>query len=160
MLFGVKQIKRCGLTRRSTGPIAAGRHLGYKSLAQIPARRNRPVSLYVRPHSSQTVDHHFRRSQNSRSDLFCQHCKSQNERMAKACRSCILKNGTLGIGTSVKSLPPISRNPLPSNYEIGFFGNFQKVIPGRGWRFAPACCAAQSVIRRGPYCSVPPHRLA
>ena len=32
----------CGLTRRSTGPIAAGRHLGYKSLAQIPARRNRP----------------------------------------------------------------------------------------------------------------------
>ena len=38
----------CGLTRRSTGPIAAGRHLGYKSLAQTPARRNRPVSLYVR----------------------------------------------------------------------------------------------------------------
>ena len=33
---------------RSTGPIAAGRHLGYKSLAQIPACRNRPVSLYVR----------------------------------------------------------------------------------------------------------------
>ena len=40
----------CGLTRRSTGPIAAGRHLGYKSLAQTPARRNRPVSLYVRHH--------------------------------------------------------------------------------------------------------------
>ena len=40
----------CGLTRRLTGPIAAGRHLGYKSLAQIPARRNRPVSLYVRHH--------------------------------------------------------------------------------------------------------------
>ena len=39
-----------GLTWRSTGPIAAGRHLGYKSLAQTPARRNRPVSLYVRPH--------------------------------------------------------------------------------------------------------------
>ena len=42
----------CGLTRRLTGPIAAGRHLGYKSLAQTPARRNRPVSLYVRPHKS------------------------------------------------------------------------------------------------------------
>ena len=40
----------CGLTRRLTGPIAAGRHLGYKSLAQTPARRNRPVSLYVRHH--------------------------------------------------------------------------------------------------------------
>ena len=41
-----------GLTWRSTGPIAAGRHLGYKSLAQIPACRNRPVSLYVRPHNA------------------------------------------------------------------------------------------------------------
>ena len=48
--FSVMQIRRCGLTRRSTGPIAAGRHLGYKSLAQIPAHRNRPVSLYVRRH--------------------------------------------------------------------------------------------------------------
>ena len=40
----------CGLTRRLTGPIAAGRHLGYKSLAQTPPYRNRPVSLYVRFH--------------------------------------------------------------------------------------------------------------
>ena len=47
VLVGVKQIKRRGLTIRSTGPIAAGRHLGYKSLAQIPARRNRPVSSNV-----------------------------------------------------------------------------------------------------------------
>ena len=35
------------ITGRSTGPIAAGRHLGYKSLAQIPTRRNRPVSFDV-----------------------------------------------------------------------------------------------------------------
>ena len=54
---GVKQITRCGLTGRSTGPIAAGWHLGYKSLAQTPARRNGPVSYDVRPHSSQTVAH-------------------------------------------------------------------------------------------------------
>ena len=40
----------CGLTRRLTGPIAADRHLGYKSLAQTPPCRNRPVSLYVRAH--------------------------------------------------------------------------------------------------------------
>ena len=40
--------KRCCLTGRSTGPIAAGRHLGFKSLAQMPARRNRPVSSNVR----------------------------------------------------------------------------------------------------------------
>ena len=38
-----------GLTTRSTGPIAAGRHLGYKSLAQIPAHRNGPVNSNVRP---------------------------------------------------------------------------------------------------------------
>ena len=47
--FGVRQSKWCGLTYRSTGPIAACRHLGYKSLAQMPARRNGPVSSNVRP---------------------------------------------------------------------------------------------------------------
>ena len=41
---------QCCLTGRSTGPIAAVQHLGYKSLAQIPARHNRPVSYDVRPH--------------------------------------------------------------------------------------------------------------
>ena len=39
---------QCNLTIRSTGPIAAGRHLGYKSLAQIPAHHNGPVSSNVR----------------------------------------------------------------------------------------------------------------
>ena len=43
----------CCLTGRSTGPIAAGRHLGYKSLSQTPARRNRPVSLNVRHRAQQ-----------------------------------------------------------------------------------------------------------
>ena len=47
------------ITSRSTGPIAAGRHLGYKSLAQIPARLNRPVSLYVRPRSPPFTVHHY-----------------------------------------------------------------------------------------------------
>ena len=37
------------LTNRSTGPIAACRHLGYKSLAQMPSRHNGPVSSNVRP---------------------------------------------------------------------------------------------------------------
>ena len=36
------------LTIRSTGPIAACRHLGYKILAQMPAHRNGPVSSNVR----------------------------------------------------------------------------------------------------------------
>ena len=31
-------------------PIAAGRHLGYKSLAQMPTHRNGPVSSNVRTH--------------------------------------------------------------------------------------------------------------
>ena len=48
VLIRVKQIKWCGLTIRLTGPIAAGWHLGYKSLAQIPAHHNRPVSSNVR----------------------------------------------------------------------------------------------------------------
>ena len=41
---------QCWLTHRSTGPIAACRHLGYKSLAQIPAHRNGPVSSNVSHH--------------------------------------------------------------------------------------------------------------
>ena len=44
------KFKQCGLTIRSTGPIAACRHLGYKSLAQMPAHRNGPVSSNVRRH--------------------------------------------------------------------------------------------------------------
>ena len=41
---------QCWLTHRSTGPIAACRHLGYKSLAQMPTRRNGPVSSNVSHH--------------------------------------------------------------------------------------------------------------
>ena len=44
------KFKQCGLTIRSTGPIAAGRHSGYKSLAQMPTHRNGPVSSNVRRH--------------------------------------------------------------------------------------------------------------
>ena len=46
---------QCWLTLRSTGPIAAGRHLGYKSLAQTPARHNGPVSSNVRPHHNRRL---------------------------------------------------------------------------------------------------------
>ena len=51
--------RHCWLTHRSTGPIAAGRHLGYKSLAQIPARRNGPVSSNVRPHKKTMRGAHY-----------------------------------------------------------------------------------------------------
>ena len=43
-------LQRRWLTYRSTGPIAAFRHLGYKSLAQMPAHRNGPVSSNVSHH--------------------------------------------------------------------------------------------------------------
>ena len=46
-----------------------------------------------------------------------------------------------------------------ANYRIGFCSCATEVIPVSGGRFAPACCAAQSVIRRGPDCAVPLHRL-
>ena len=46
-----------------------------------------------------------------------------------------------------------------NNYSFCFRSCPTKVIPVRGWRFAPACCAAQSVLRRGPSCAVPLHRL-
>ena len=47
----------------------------------------------------------------------------------------------------------------PTNYRFSFGGFGTKVISVCGWRFAPACCVAQSVIRRGPGCAVPLHRL-
>ena len=128
LLFGVKQIKRCGLTRRSTGPIAAGRHLGYKSISQIPAHRNRPVSLYVRPHSSQTVDHHLRRVQNSRKDLFRQCCSVPRDCTAKASHAVFERMVYLEMRITVKISLSIIYSSLPSNYEISFCGNFEKVI--------------------------------
>ena len=53
--FGFFHSHQCWLTCRSTGPIAAGRHLVYKSLAQIPAHRNRPVSFDVSHHKRHTM---------------------------------------------------------------------------------------------------------
>ena len=49
------------LTPRSTGPIAACRHLGYKILAQIPAHRNGPVNSNVR-HRKTIIVHHSRQT--------------------------------------------------------------------------------------------------
>ena len=64
----LSKLKRCGLTIRSTGPIAAGRHLGCKSLAQMPAHRNGPVSSNVRAHPVPSQNaHHPSRSRYSAS---------------------------------------------------------------------------------------------
>ena len=53
IICGWQATQRRGLTIRSTGPIAAGRHLGCKSLAQMPAHRNGPVTSNVRHHRIQ-----------------------------------------------------------------------------------------------------------
>ena len=47
-----------------------------------------------------------------------------------------------------------------SNYWFSICSCSMKVIQARGWRFAPACCAAQSVFRRGPGYALPLYRLA
>ena len=57
-----------------------------------------------------------------------------------------------------RSCAPNHDHP-PSNYRFSFGSFGTKVISVCGWRFAPACCSAQSVIRRGPGCAVPLHRL-
>ena len=61
------------LTIRSTGPIAAGRHLGYKSLAQMPTHRNGPVSSNVRPHSSYACSLWHRREKAIKPGHCCNH---------------------------------------------------------------------------------------
>ena len=53
-----------------------------------------------------------------------------------------------------------TRQRQASNYWLSFRSCPTKVIPVRGWRFAPACCAAQSVLRRGLGCVMPLYRLA
>ena len=71
----VPTTSQCWLTNRSTGPIAACRHLGYKSQAQIPARHNWPVSSNVRPHILKSVPCHRPRIQNNGNALHLQKCK-------------------------------------------------------------------------------------
>ena len=54
---------------------------------------------------------------------------------------------------------PFGQGRSPLNYRCCFCSVGTNVIPVRRGRFAPACCAAQSVSRRGPGCAVPHHRL-
>ena len=113
--FGFFHCHQCWLTCRSTGPIAAGRHLGYKSLAQTPARRNRPVSFDVSHHKRRTVQCSAL-SKSRPSEISARFGrKYQNSRARSLSRS------SMRGPTAAKSVA--------------------------GWRFAPACCAAQPVKR-------------
>ena len=136
--------------------------MGYKSLAQIPTHRNRPVSSNVRPHIFKTVPCHRPQKQNNGSALHLQKWKlPENTALQKQ-----LKPHTTNWPAKRRQEESGQRGHVPthqrhtSNYLFGFRSCPTKVIPVRGWRFAPACCAAQSVFRRGPSCAKPLHRLA
>ena len=49
--------------------------MGYKSLAQMPTRRNGPVSSNVRPHIYKAVPRHRPRKQNNANALLLQDCR-------------------------------------------------------------------------------------
>ena len=81
------QDTQCRLTIRSTGPIAAGRHLGYKSLAQMPARRNRPVSSNVRPHILKAVSRRSPKIKSIGAALPVRRCRPPKFHASKARKS-------------------------------------------------------------------------
>ena len=115
-----EMLMRCRLTIRSTGPIAAGRHLGYKSLAQMPAHRNRPVTSNVSRQPIKWVD--------PSSQLKCRPSETPTR---GGCRA---------------------DNTVPARCRQHRRALALQLTPVCGWRFAPACCAAQSV-RRARRCS-------
>ena len=53
-----------------------------------------------------------------------------------------------------------NRSSILNQEHVGYCGVAKKVFPVGRWRSAPACCAAQSVMRRGPCYFVPLQRLA
>ena len=91
------------LTIRSTGPIAACRHLGYKGPAQMPARRNGPVSSNVRPHIFNAVLRHRSRIQSIGNTLLLQDCEMSERnpvpKLFQAARNKLVRQeATRGIG--------------------------------------------------------------
>ena len=135
---------QCWLTHRSTGPIAAGRHLGYKSLAQMPTRRNGPVSSNVRPHILKAVPApssvkttKWRLVAVAKLQVF--KIKPRSTSMS----SRMQQIGPLGSGNGnqeQRSYVPTQQRQA-SNYCFSFRSCPTKVIQARGWRFALACCA-------------------
>ena len=81
-------VQRRWLTHRSTGPIAAGRHLGYKSLAQMPARRNGPVSSNVRRRLRQGLQASKTPSSQTTFGLHCGYSWRSNNQALKSIFHC------------------------------------------------------------------------
>ena len=136
--------------------------MGFKSLAQIPARRNRPVSLYVRPHILKTVPR--QRKQKNESELLLQSCRLLKNvcspRAYQAARNKLPCQEAARGTRNQEQRSYVSTHQRPvNNYRFSFRSCPTEVISFRGWCLAPACRAAQSVLRRGPSCAMPLHRL-
>ena len=101
------------LTGRSTGRYTACRHLGYKSLAQIPPTCSAPVSS--------NVSHHSFSSAQLVASSKCKNSERLCSPRAEKCRN----------GRASSVLPSSMKAPTSAKSDVG-------------WRFAPACCAAQS----------------
>ena len=129
----------------------------------MPAHRNGPVSSNVRPHIFKAVPRHRPRKQNTGNALPLQDCKL----LKKGPRSTSMSSRTQQTGPpgggkknqDQRSYVLIHQRQA-SNYWFSFRSCSTKVIQVRGWRFAPARCAAQSVLRPGPGCAMPLHRFA
>ena len=80
--------------------------------------------------------------------------------VAKVPISAFGKSSRRAAGTDTSSVRLVNHHPIASNCRFSFCGVSTEFMPVCGWRFAPACCAAQSVIRRGLSCAVPSYRLA
>ena len=80
-----------------------------------------------------------------------QACQAARNKLAR-------QEAARGIRNKEVMCPPTSDRQ--ANYSFSFRSCPTKVNPVRGWRFAPACCDAQSVIWRGQGCVMPLYRLA
>ena len=108
----------CCLTIRSTGPSAAGRHLGFKSLAQMPTCRNGPVSSNVRPHIFKAVPRHRQRKQNNANALLLHDCKLPKRDLAP--QACQAARNKLDHGAAARGI---------KNREVKFF--VKRSVPNR-----------------------------
>ena len=122
-----------------------------------------PLMSNVRPHIFKAVSRHRPRKQNSGSAQLWQNCKLPKKRpRSTSMSSRTQQTGLPGGGKRNQEQRNYVRTHQrqAGNYSLKFCSCPTKIIPVRGWRFAPACCAAQSVLRRGPSCAMPLHQLA
>ena len=85
--------------------------MGYKSLAQMPTHRNRPVSSNVRPHIFKAVPRHRPQIQNIGNALLLQDCKlSEKGRAPQACQAArnklVCREAARGIRNREVMCPP------------------------------------------------------